>query len=122
MKGKLFATDLPERSWVKFPAEGFSKPVTGVVFRGGNMLPGMPLGAIGTGFISLGTDGTLDYVSTIFNAFLERRDAAAEAQRKAEDLQSEHLIRFGADALYLAQDGNGEINGLGHAMSGYTRG
>jgi uncharacterized protein (DUF608 family) len=68
----FFPRDLPEREWVEFHADGFSRPVTGVVFRRGSVLPGMPLGALGTGFISLGTDGTLDYYSTIFNAFMER--------------------------------------------------
>ena len=36
------------------------------------MFPGMPLGALGTGFMSLGTDGTLDYVNTVFNDYITR--------------------------------------------------
>ena len=69
----LFPTDLPSREWVKFPAEGFGKPVSGVIYYNGEVMPGMPLGGLGTGCISLGTDGTLDYYSTIFNAYMERQ-------------------------------------------------
>ena len=57
---RLFPANLPERQWSAFQAEGFSEPVTGVIYRNGDMLPGMPLGGLGTGFISLGTDGTLE--------------------------------------------------------------
>ena len=72
MGDKLFPLDLPEDEWVEFPAEGLSQPATGVIYRGGPNEGGMPLGGLGTGFITLCTDGTLDYYSTIFNAFLER--------------------------------------------------
>ena len=70
---KLFPTDLPPRKWIQFSADGFTGPVCGVIYHHGQVMPGMPLGALGTGFISLGTDGTLDYYSTIFNAFMERQ-------------------------------------------------
>ncbi|MBI2844308.1 MAG: hypothetical protein HYX78_12980 [Armatimonadetes bacterium] len=70
---RLFPDNLPERQWVTFSADGYSQKVTGAVYRGGNMLPGVPLGGLGTGFISLGADGALDYYSTIFNAYMERR-------------------------------------------------
>ncbi|MBI2843258.1 MAG: hypothetical protein HYX78_07635 [Armatimonadetes bacterium] len=72
-EARLFPDSLPGRQWAAFPAEGFTVPVTGVIYRGGNMLPGMPLGGLGTGFISLGTDGTLDYAGTIFSNYMERR-------------------------------------------------
>ncbi len=75
---QLFPIDLPESEWVEFNAEGFSKPVTGVIYRDGAVERGVPLGGLGTGFIALGTDGTLDYYTTIFNAFMERHDVAAE--------------------------------------------
>ena len=74
----LFPTDLPGLEWVDFEAEGFRSPVTGVVYRDGSAERGVPLGALGTGFIALGTDGTLDYYSTIFNAYLERGHIAEE--------------------------------------------
>jgi len=60
-----------EYQWVSFRADGFPHPVTGVIYRDGASLEGVPLGGLGTGFISLQTDGTLDYYSTIFNAWLE---------------------------------------------------
>src|SRR5271157_2965385 len=60
-----------EYQWVSFRADGFPHPVTGVIYRDGASLEGVPLGGLGTGFISLQTDGTLDYYSTIFNAWPE---------------------------------------------------
>jgi len=57
--------------WTSFRADGFPHPVTGVIYRDGASIEGVPLGGLGTGFISLETDGTLDYYSTIFNAWLE---------------------------------------------------
>ena len=71
-KGRLFPADLPAAEWVEFRAAGYEKPVTGVIYREGKMLPGMPLGALGTGFVSLGTDGTLDHVTTIFSDYMVR--------------------------------------------------
>jgi uncharacterized protein (DUF608 family) len=68
----LFPADVAASEWVEFQAEGFSEPVVGVVFRDGSNQRGIPLGGLGTGFITLCTDGTLDYYSTIFNAFMER--------------------------------------------------
>ena len=75
----LFPTDLPGPEWVEFEAKGYSRPVTGVIFRDAEVDPGVPLGGLGTGAIALGTDGTLNYYSTIFNAFLER-DRLASAR------------------------------------------
>ena len=79
MSQTLFSKDLEQRRWVKFSAKGFSQPVSGMIFRHGEVLPGMPLGGIGTGFIVLGTDSTLDYMSTIFNDFLGRAKVARAA-------------------------------------------
>jgi len=76
------------------------------------MLPGMPLGAIGTGFISLGTDGTLDYVSTIFNAFLERFNAA-DIFSKAENFPTNLMLRRHIPSFRLPF--------LGIAVAGKTR-
>ena len=69
---KVFPIELPGSEWVEFKADGFSKPVTGTIFRDGSVERGVPLGGLGTGFIALCTDGTLDYYSTIFSAFTER--------------------------------------------------
>ncbi len=73
----LFPADLPAREWVTFPAAGYRDAACGVIYRNGEVMPGLPLGGLGTGFIPFGTDGTLDYCSTIFNHHLERRYHAA---------------------------------------------
>ena len=72
MGTNLFPINLPAKEWVEFDADGFNRPVTGVIYQDGSNVRGVPLGGIGTGFITLCTDGTLDYYSTIFNAFMER--------------------------------------------------
>lgn len=64
---KLFPTNLPERQWLEFRAHGFGQPAVGVIFRnGGSGQCGVPLGGIGTGYISLSLDGRLGEW-TIFN-------------------------------------------------------
>lgn len=79
MTGRLFDVRAggPGPQWAQFEAAGYSEPVWGIAYRNQNTLPGMPLGGIGTGFIRLGTDGTLDYYSTLFNAYVERDLLAA---------------------------------------------
>lgn len=70
---RLFPTNLPEREWVGFPAEGFSVPVTGVIYRSAQPPScGLPLGGIGTGCLDLESDGTFGY-SSIFNSLSPRR-------------------------------------------------
>jgi uncharacterized protein (DUF608 family) len=69
----FFPTDLPGPEWVEFEAEGFSRPVTGVIYRDGEAVHGMPLGAIGTGYVNLDTDGTLGRC-TLFNSFVPPRE------------------------------------------------
>jgi len=54
--------------WVEFSAEGFSKPVAGIIHRVAHpAVCGMPLGGIDTGCIDLETNGTFGYC-TIFNS------------------------------------------------------
>ena len=73
MSEVLFPTDLAEREWVEFEAEGFSTPVAGVIHRGSNPpLCGMPLGGIDTGCLDLEATGLLGYC-TIFNSLAPRR-------------------------------------------------
>ena len=72
-QGQLFPMDLPTCEWVEFPAEGFSKPVSGVIYRLKNpVTSGMPLGGIDTGCLDLETNGLLGYCS-IFNTLAPRR-------------------------------------------------
>jgi uncharacterized protein (DUF608 family) len=70
---RLFPTDLPGKEWVGFRAEGFAKPVCGVVYRlGDTVTNGMALGGVDTGCIDLETSGLLGYC-TIFNTHVPRR-------------------------------------------------
>jgi len=69
----LFPLDLPEREWVEFKADGFSKPVAGVIHRGTNPpVCGVPLGGVDTGCLDVEATGLLGY-NTIFNSLIPRR-------------------------------------------------
>jgi len=69
----LFPTSLPTNRWVEFRAEGYSKPVSGVIYRLAEPATnGMPLGGIDTGCIDLETSGLFG-MSTIFNTVVPRR-------------------------------------------------
>ena len=113
---RLFPPNLPARQWVTFPADGFGGPVTGVIYRNGDMFPGIPLGGIGTGFITLGADGTLDSVSTIFNSYMERR-VTSRKLREAEDLppncqKRRHVPTFPLPFLGISVDGKTNLLSL----------
>src|SRR5579862_2773604 len=65
--GRFYPANLPAAQWQKFSATGFSKPVTGIVYRGEpRSVSGVPLGGVGTGHIDLESAGTFGY-SSIFN-------------------------------------------------------
>lgn len=68
----IFPTDIPELQWAEFAADGFSNPVSGMIFREGQTTAGVPLGGIGTGCIDLNGDGRLGRCS-IFNSFAPPR-------------------------------------------------
>jgi len=69
----LFPIDFPGPEWVSFPADGFSDPVCGVIYRSSDKVTnGMPLGGIDTGCLDLETSGLLGYC-TIFNTHVPRR-------------------------------------------------
>lgn len=114
MSHTIFPTNLPEQQWVTFDAEGFSRPVTGVIHRRGRASPGMPPGAIGTGFISLGTDGALEYVNTIFNSFLERREAALAAAKSAgsKEIHRLHVPSYRLPFLGICVGGRARLLSL----------
>ena len=73
MGTRLFPGDLPRLEWVEFGAEGFSAPVSGLIY-GADRPPthGMPLGGIDTGCLDLDATGMLGYM-TIFNSLAPRR-------------------------------------------------
>jgi len=70
---RLFPEHLLHATWQRFPAEAYSRPVTGVIYRGEpRPTCGMPLGGIDTGCLDIEPNGMLGY-STIFNHFLKPR-------------------------------------------------
>jgi uncharacterized protein (DUF608 family) len=74
----LFPTDLPEREWREFPAQGFDAPVSGLLHRGTNPpVCGVPLGGIDTGCLDVEATGLWGYCS-IFNSLNPRRGAINE--------------------------------------------
>ncbi len=59
---RLFPKGLPDMEWVEFTSEGFSKPVSGIIFRTGHpACCGVPLGGLGTGCIDIETSGVLGF-------------------------------------------------------------
>jgi len=73
IESRIFPANLLHASWQSFHAEGFSKPVTGVIYRGEpKPTCGMPLGGIDTGCIDIEPNGMLGY-STIFNHLINPR-------------------------------------------------
>ena len=69
----LFPTNLEGKTWLTFPAEGFSKPACGLIYRMKDEVScGMPLGGVDTGCIDLETSGLLGFC-TIFNTHVPRR-------------------------------------------------
>ena len=64
---RLFSSGLPSREWCQFPAEGFSQPACGAIFRA-EQSPccGVPLGGISTGCVDVDPRGVWGF-SSIFN-------------------------------------------------------
>ena len=67
MVKKLFPANLPELQWSQFAAEGFSQPVSGVIYRA-DQPPccDVPLGGISTGCIDIDARGIFGF-SSLFN-------------------------------------------------------
>lgn len=69
---RLFPVDLPSAHWAQFRATAYSRPVTGIIYRGEpRPVSGLPLGGIASGYLDLETAGTFGY-STIFNYLTPR--------------------------------------------------
>lgn len=63
----LFPTDLPPLQWGEFPAVGFARPVSGVIYRTGQPpYCGVPLGGISTGCLDIDARGVYGF-SSLFN-------------------------------------------------------
>jgi uncharacterized protein (DUF608 family) len=66
---ELFDAKAPIREWAEFAAEGFDKPVPGIIFTdGSDICAGMPLGGLGTGCLDIETTGVLGFSSLFFPA------------------------------------------------------
>jgi uncharacterized protein (DUF608 family) len=71
MERSIFPTNLPDREWSQFRADGFDTPVCGVIHHGTNPPDcGMPLGGIDTGCVDLEPSGLLGF-NSIFNSLVE---------------------------------------------------
>ncbi len=96
--GAFFPYHLAANDWLDFEAEGFTQPVTGVIYRSATPVRGVPLGGLGTGFMHLGPDGRLDR-NTIFDSFLPP-DAAVGMT----SFTRSHVPDFGQPFLGLCLD------------------
>ena len=73
LQDRFFPAGLLHADWQRFEASGYSKPVTGIIYRGKpRPTCGMPLGGLDTGCIDIETNGMLGY-STIFNELFNPR-------------------------------------------------
>lgn len=61
-----FESAVAKGNFQHFRADGFKNPIVGIIFEGGTTLSGVPLGALGTGYIEILSDGRMGKCS-IFN-------------------------------------------------------
>ncbi|MCL5105424.1 MAG: GH116 family glycosyl hydrolase [Armatimonadetes bacterium] len=73
MGKELFASGIEELKYQEFTADGFAKPVCGIIYRAGQSSCGAPVGGIGTGCMDIDTNGAIGR-SSIFNSFAPPRD------------------------------------------------
>jgi uncharacterized protein (DUF608 family) len=110
---QLFPTSLDQRSWLQFPAAGFSDPVSGVIFRGSNPpCCGLGVGGLGTGCMDIDVRGVYGFTS-IFNP---RSSCPAlkdwRMPRKGQSLQPLLGLSVGNRTWVLATDeiiGGGDV-------------
>jgi len=73
LDGRLFPLTLPSKEVVRFPATGFSQPACGVIYRRRDeVLHGVPLGGVATGFLDVDTNGTFGFTRQ-FNSGVPQR-------------------------------------------------
>jgi uncharacterized protein (DUF608 family) len=75
--GWPFDSSVPANRWTAIKADGFPAPVVGYVYEGRRLESGVPLGALGTGYITLEGDGKLGFCS-IFNDLVPPRKLFAD--------------------------------------------
>src|SRR5579863_513465 len=67
-----FDSSVPLNQWTGIKADGFPAPVVGYIYEGRALESGVPLGALGTGYMTLEGDGKLGFCS-IFNDLVPPR-------------------------------------------------
>ena len=96
MTTPLFPIDLPDLQWLEFEAEGFPRPVSGVIYRTGNPpCCGVPLGGISTGCIDIDARGVYGFSCSTAARFiptestavyLGKRHSASRSSETAPDM------------------------------------
>ncbi|MCC6492786.1 MAG: hypothetical protein IT424_07180 [Pirellulales bacterium] len=103
---RYFPRGILHASWQTFSAKGFTRPVTGVVYRG---IPtptcGMPLGGLDTGCIDLEPNGMWGY-STIFNHLGRPHHAGPPRVVCNEPMAA---LAVGGETYLLATDARGKL-------------
>jgi uncharacterized protein (DUF608 family) len=72
-----FRDSVALNQWTHISADGFSAPVPGYVYDGGLLESGVPLGALGTGYMTLEGNGKLGF-SSIFNDLVPPKKVFAD--------------------------------------------
>jgi uncharacterized protein (DUF608 family) len=67
-----FPSSVAHNLWTRFDADGFPFPIPGYVYDGAELQGGIPLGALGTGYMTLEGSGKLGFCS-IFNDLVPPR-------------------------------------------------
>jgi uncharacterized protein (DUF608 family) len=85
--------------WTNIDAEGFPLPVSGYVYDGKSLESGVPLGGLGTGYLTLEGDGKLGF-SSIYNDLVPPKRIFAdwlvvEAGTKAVPMSSAQITYWG---------------------------
>ncbi|MCC6492776.1 MAG: hypothetical protein IT424_07130 [Pirellulales bacterium] len=100
----LFDPAAPIRQWTEFQAEGYSAPVSAIVFSDRDELcAGMPLGGVGTGCLDVETTGVLGF-SSVFFPSLMLEPTPYQTLRNAQLLTPFLGISVGKDVWVLASE------------------
>jgi uncharacterized protein (DUF608 family) len=69
-----FDSNQPRHCWTKIPADGFQEPVPGCIYSGHRLDGGIPLGGLGTGYLTLEGSGKIGACSIFNDIVPPRRD------------------------------------------------
>lgn len=72
-RDRLFPKDLPSLKWIEFRADGFKRPVSGVIYHPDKPpCCGVPLGGVATGCIDVDARGAFGF-NALFNIFYQEK-------------------------------------------------